>query len=170
MDIRAYSKILLTYIVLVLMQIMIFNNINIGSLGITPFFYVLFGLAVPYEVPAWLQLLFAFLTGWSVDVFCDTPGLHSAATVFMAYMRTKVLEFISPRDGYENGTHPYLMEMGWNWFLSYSIPLVLVHHILYFMLDVFGFENFFRTFLKIILTSLCTELFIIFSQYIAYRK
>ena len=170
MDIRAYSKILLTYIVLVLMQIMIFNNINIGSLGITPFFYVLFVLAVPYEVPAWLQLLFAFLTGWSVDVFCDTPGLHSAATVIMAYMRTKVLEFISPRDGYENGTHPYLMEMGWNWFLSYSIPLVLVHHILYFMLDVFGFENFFRTFLKIILTSLCTELFIIFSQYIAYRK
>lgn len=170
MDIRAYFKIFLSYFVLVLAQVMVFNNINISPLGITPLFYVLFILMLPYEVWGWLQLILGFVIGWSVDVFCDTPGLHSASTVLMTFMRTKVLEFISPRDGYRNGMHPYLMEMGFNWFLSYSIPLVLVHHIAYFMLDAFGFENFFRTLLKIILTSICTEMFIIFAQYIAYRK
>jgi hypothetical protein len=149
---------------------MVFNNINISSLGITPLFYVLFILVVPYEVPLWLQLVFGFILGYSVDIFCDTPGLNSAASVVTAFLRIKVLDIIAPRDGYENGTHPYLMEMGFSWFLSYSVPLIVVHHAAYFMLDAFGFENFLRTLLKIIFTSICTEVFVIFAQYIAYRK
>ena len=170
MDIRAYSRIFLSYLFLVLIQVMVFNNINIGTLGITPLFYILFVLMMPFEVPIWLQLVLAFVLGWTVDVFCDTPGLHSAATVLMSYARIKVLDMIAPRDGYESGAHPYLMEMGFSWFLRYSIPLIFIHHTAYFMLDAFGFDNFFRTILKIIFTGFCTELFIIFSQYIAYRK
>lgn len=170
MDIRAYSRIFLSYIILVLLQIMIFNNINISALGITPLFYVLFVLMVPYEVPGWLQLIFAFIMGWTIDVFCDTPGLNSCATVAMAFFREKILSFISPRDGYENGTKPYLMVMGANWFFSYSVPLVLIHHAFYFIFDAFGFQHFLQTLGKIIFTAICTEVFIIFSQYIAYRN
>ncbi len=170
MDLRAYSKMFLSYLFCVLIQVMVFNNINIGTLGVTPLFYVLFILMMPYEVPAWFQLILGFILGWTVDVFCDTPGLHAASSVLMTYARTKVLEVIAPRDGYENGTHPYLMVMGFDWFLRYSIPLIFIHHSAYFMLDSFGFDNFSRTLLKIICTGLCTELFIIFSQYIAYRK
>jgi len=170
MDFRVYSRLFLTYLLSVLIQIMVFHNINIGTLGITPLFYVLFILMMPYEVPAWFQLVLGFVLGWTMDVFCDTPGLHTSATVLMAYSRIKILEAISPRDGYETGMHPYLMEMGIHWFLKYSVSLIFIHHTAYFMLDSFGFDNFSRTLLKIVLTGLCTELFIIFSQYIAYRK
>lgn len=170
MDIRAYSKLFLTYLILVLLQIMVFNNINISALGITPLFYILFILVIPYEVPGWLQLIFAFILGYTIDIFVDTPGLNAASTVFMAFLRPHILRFISPRDGYENGTHPYLMEMGMSWFLNYSIPLIFAHHATYFMLDSFGFDHFFRTFMKIILTGIATEILIILSQYISYRK
>lgn len=170
MDIRAYSKILLTYLILLLLQVMVVNNIIMGSWGITPLLYVLYVLVLPFEIPRWVLLVSSFVMGYSVDVFCDTPGLNSGALVAMAFARPWILGLISPRDGYESGTHPYLMEMGRNWFLSYSLPLVFIHHLVYFVLDEFGLGHFLRTMGQTVITTIVTEFFVIISQFIAFRK
>ncbi|MCQ2252563.1 MAG: hypothetical protein MJZ61_03835 [Bacteroidales bacterium] len=170
MDIRAYGKVLIIYLVLVLFQVMVFNNINIGTWGITPLFYVLFVLVLPFETPSWALLLMSFVMGYTIDVFCDTPGLNAGASVAMAYARTHVLNIIQPRDGYESGLRPYLMDMGIEWFFRYSISLVLIHHLVYFVFDEFGFSHFFKTMGQIIITTAVTEAFIIISQYITFRK
>jgi hypothetical protein len=111
-----------------------------------------------------------FFVGFVVDVFCDTPGLNSGASTVMAFARPWVLGLLAPRDGYENGTRPYLMHMGFLWYIYYSGLLVLIHHAAYFMLDAFGFDHFFKTLSQIVLTALFTEVLLVFSQYIAFRK
>jgi hypothetical protein len=46
-------------------------------------------------------LITAFLLGITVDMFVDTPGVHTSASVFMAFVRPFVLRILAPRDGYE---------------------------------------------------------------------
>ncbi|MCQ2250633.1 MAG: rod shape-determining protein MreD [Bacteroidales bacterium] len=170
MDLRAYGKVVVMYIVLVLLQVMVINNIIIGTWGITPMLYVLFVLALPLEMPGWVLLLSSFLMGYTIDVFVDTPGLNSGASVAMAFARPWILNMISPRDGYESGKRPYLMDMGAIWFLIYSAALVLIHHVVYFIFDEFGLAHFFSMMGKILVTAICTEILVVISQYIAFRK
>ena len=62
------------------------------------------------------------------------------------------------------------MQMGFEGYIYYSSLLVLIHHVAFFMLDTFGFDHFLKTLGQIVLTTLVTELFVVFSQYIAFRK
>ena len=170
MDTRGFLKILGNYAILVLLQAMLLNNINISPLGITPMFYVLAILVMPFETAGWLQLVFAFLLGFSIDIFSDTLGLNAAASVLAAFIRPTILKTLAPRDGYESGTAPYASYMGMNWFAKYSIIIIIIHHFTFFMLNAFGFENFSQTLLRIVFTSLLTFAFIFLSQFIAFRK
>lgn len=157
------------FIVLVLFQVLVLNNIQFSGY-MNPFMYVLFILLLPFETPRWLLLISGFLLGLSVDIFSNTLGLHASATVFMAFMRPYVLRVISPRDGYESGTYPRVFYYGLTWFLNYAVILVVMHHLFLFYFEVFRFSEFFRTLLRIILSSSFSILIIVLSQYIIYRK
>lgn len=170
MDLRAYGNLLLLYLAIVLLQVMVINNIIVGAWGITPMLYVLFVLSLPLEMPKWVTLLAAFVMGYTIDVFCDTPGLNSGATVAMAFARPWILHLISPRDGYESGKRPYLMDLGLSWYLIYSASLIFIHHLAYFLFDEFGFSHLLSMIGKIFVTAACTETLVVISQYIAFRK
>lgn len=170
MDLRGYLKLLGIYALLVIVQVLVFNNIKISSYGITPFFYVLFVLSVPFEVPKWLTLCFAFVLGYTIDMFADTPGLHTAASVFMAFMRPVMLNILAPRDGYESGLFPYAAYMGMPWYLRYSVPLIFLHHISYFLIDSIGFFSIFQILIKILCTTAVTVLFVVLSQFFVRRR
>jgi rod shape-determining protein MreD len=155
--------------VLVLVQILVLNNIQVSGY-IVPHFYVLFILLLPFETPRWLLLPAAFALGITVDLFTQTPGMHTAATVFMAFLRPWVLEMSSPRDGYEPGSFPRLYYYGFQWFLRYTVILVLAHHFILFYIEVFRFSEFFSTLLRVLLSSLFSVILIMLSQYFIYRK
>ncbi|HBF88291.1 MAG TPA: rod shape-determining protein MreD [Bacteroidales bacterium] len=163
------SQNIFRFIGLVLLQVFILNNIQFSGY-FNPFLYTLFILLLPFEIPTWFLLILSFILGVTVDVFSNTLGLHTAATVFMGFLRPYVLKVLSPRDGYEPGTLPKIGNFGLSWFLKYSIALVFAHHFMLFFLEVFGFDNFFSTIFRIIASSIFTISLIILSQYITYRK
>ncbi len=157
------------FIILVLFQVLVLNNIQFSGF-VNPFMYVLFILLLPFEAPRWVLLVSGFLLGLSVDIFSNTLGLHASATLFMAFLRPYVLRVISPRDGYETGTYPRVFYYGITWFLNYAIILVFAHHLFLFYFEVFRLSEFFRTLLRVILSSSFSILFIVLSQYIVFRK
>jgi len=157
------------FIILVLFQVLVLNNIQFSGF-VNPFMYVLFILLLPFETPRWVLLVSGLLLGLSVDIFSNTLGLHASATLFMAFLRPYVLRVISPRDGYETGTYPRVFYYGITWFLNYAIILVFAHHLFLFYLEVFRLSEFFRTLLRVILSSSFSILFIVLSQYIVFRK
>ncbi|MBO7599162.1 MAG: hypothetical protein J6T70_19170 [Bacteroidales bacterium] len=169
MDLRGYLKLLGMYVLLVVVQVLVFNNIKISSYGITPMFYVLFVLSVPFEVPNWLQLFFAFVLGYSVDMFADTPGLNTAASVFMAFMRPVMLNLLAPRDGYESGLFPYATYMGMPWYIRYCVPLILAHHLSFFLIDSIGFFSLSQILIKVLATTSVTILFVILAQFFVHK-
>ena len=83
---------IIRFIILVLIQVLILNNINF--LGyINPYIYVLFILLYPIHNNRLLFIFLSFLLGLSVDLFLDSGGVHAAASVLVAYIRPLILKF-----------------------------------------------------------------------------
>jgi rod shape-determining protein MreD len=167
--IKSVITYLFLFVVLIVTQLLVFNNIELSGY-INPYVYVLFILLLPFDVPRVVLLLSAFLLGLCIDLFMGTPGVHSSATVLMAFARPLVLAVFSPREGYQTGTQPRMMQFGLEWFIKYTVLLVLIHHFALFYLEVFTLHHFFSTFLRAISSTLLTSVILIFSQYFIFRK
>jgi len=159
----------LIFILLLLLQVLLFNNIQFSGY-VNPYIYIMFILLLPVEMPAWILLIISFAIGLIIDLFSGTPGMHTSATVLAGFVRPYVLRIISPRDGYEPGVDPSIIIYGFRWFVIYTSIIVLVHHFALFYLEVFRLADFFRTFLRVILSSLFSISFIILLEYIRKGK
>ena len=86
----------------------------------------------------------------------------------MAFARYYILKYMSPREGYDAILKPTVDDMGLQWFITFAGSLVLIHHFFFFYLEVFRFSEFFRTFLRSILSSIGTFLFIYLIQFLFF--
>jgi len=157
-------------LILIPLQVFLLDHINIGG-SVNPYIYVLFILLLPFETPGWLLLILAFLLGITIDLFSGTVGMHTAATVLLAFFRPFVIRSISAHREFDSGMKITIFETGFRWFVIYTFILVLVHHIALFYIEAFRFSGFFHTFTRAIYSTLFTTLLIIIFQYLfASRK
>ncbi len=153
------------YAVLVLLQILLFNNIQFSGY-INPYVYILFIILLPVNIAGWFLLFIGFFSGLILDLFLNTPGMHAGATVAASFFRPLILRSISPRDGYNPDAEPSMALFGFRWFLIYSLLVILVHHLFLFYLEVFSLASFFKTFIKVILSTLFTTIFVLIAEYL----
>jgi len=154
---------------LVLLQVLIIQNINLGSY-IIMLPYILILIILPFETQRLVLLGISFLVGITIDIFHDSSGLHASACTLMGFSRYYILKFISPREGYDAGVQPTVEDMGLAWFLRYAGALVIIHHFAFFYMEVFRFSEFFRTFLRVILSSVSTFVMIYLLQFLFYTS
>lgn len=159
----------LRFVALVLLQVLIVRNINLGTYFVM-FPYVLFILALPFETNRLLIVGLSFMLGLSIDMFYSTPGLHASTCTTMGFARYYVLKFVAPRDGYDVVVQPTIEDMGLEWFIKYAGVLILIHHFLFFYLEVFRFDEFFRTLLRVFLSTIGTFLLVYLIQFLFYSK
>lgn len=159
----------LMFILLVLIQVLILNNIQFSGY-VNPFLYVLFILLLPFQTPAYLLLFLGFLMGLTIDIFSNTPGIHTSATVFLAFIRPYVIDLISGRDSLDMGFSPRIGALGLSWFLKYTVILVVSHHIFLFYIEVFTLSGAFYTLLRSLLSSVLSIILVVISQYIIFKN
>jgi len=152
---------------LVLTQVLILNQVQFSGF-VNPYIYVLFVLLLPVSSPRYMVLLLAFLLGITVDVFSNSLGVHSFATVFVAYLRPIVIRVISNREEDRND-YPGLAQNKIRWFLSYITIMVVIHHLALFYVEVFTLANFFETLVRVLLSSVFSIILIVLSQFIVFR-
>jgi rod shape-determining protein MreD len=157
----------LIFILLILLQVLLFNNIQFSGY-VNPYVYIMFILLLPIDIPSWLLLILSFVTGLIIDFFSGSPGMHTSATVLVAFIRPYILRIVSPSDGYESGSDPSMLSYGFRWFFFYALLVVLVHHTALFYLEVFRFAEFFRTMLRVLLSSIFSMTFILLIEF--YRR
>lgn len=156
------------FLLLILIQILILNNIQINGY-INPYLYILFILMMPFETPVAVMLFAGFILGLAIDMFLDTAGLHASASVLTAYLRKPVLRIFSPREGYDTSTFPSLHYLGFTWFAGYSAILVSIHHLAFFILEAFHFGELPRTLMRAG-SSILLTLFVIFLYQMLMHK
>ena len=144
---------IIRFISLVLVQVFIFNKINIGGFA-NPMIYPLFIILLPFETDKNLSLFIAFMLGLSIDLFTGSIGLHTSATVFMAFIRPLAYSLISSNRVFESGIKPGINDLGIMWFISYTSVLIFAHHLFFFFVEAFTFSEILHTFTKVVLSAL----------------
>lgn len=167
--IKVLPRNIFRFIIVVLLQVLVFNNIELGGY-LNPYVYIIFIILLPFETPGWALLVLGFLLGFSVDVFSETLGMHTVATVFMAFVRPMALSIFAPRDGYESGSYPRVYYYGLQWFVKYALVLVFTHHAVLFFTELFRFEDIFNVLLRILLSTLFSLTIICVSQFFVFKK
>jgi rod shape-determining protein MreD len=164
-----YLRLILRFIILVLIQVLVLNNIRFGGY-VNPYLYVLFILMLPYETPGWLLLLSSFFLGYAIDSFTNTPGMHTAASVFMAFCRPFILKLVVSNPDDAPDSFPSVSDMGFRTFFTYALLLVFIHHTTLFLLEIFRFSEILVTLLRSGISTVFTMLLIIITQYLFYSK
>ena len=166
--IRILSKYAVMFISLVLVQVLIFNQVQFSGF-FNPYVYVLFIILLPLSTPRYAVLILAFLLGLTIDIFSNSLGVHSAATVFAAYIRPLIIRIISNRED-DKSDYPGLNQNKLIWFINYVLLMVLFHHTALFYLEVYTFANFLNTLYRVILSSLFSIIIIVLSQFLVFKN
>jgi rod shape-determining protein MreD len=163
-------KNIIRFIFLALLQVLILDNIRFSGY-INPYLYVLFILLLPFYLPDWLLIILAFLLGFTIDMFTNTAGLHSAATVMLAFLRPFIIRKSYKKQEYDAPvSRPSIQLLGFRWFTIYSLILITIHHIVLFYLEAFNLSDFFPTLFRAGISVIATMILVILSEYMFVRK
>ncbi|MDR2906616.1 MAG: rod shape-determining protein MreD [Bacteroidales bacterium] len=160
---------ILRFAFLLLLQVLVLDHIHIAN-EVTPYIYILAILLIPFGTPKWLLLIVAFVLGFLMDVFLGTMGLHMAATVLTAFVRPMLLSMVSLGRDFDRADSPSIKELGWDWFIWYAIILIVIHHAAIFMLEIFRFDEFGTTLLRILYSSFATFVLVMLSQFLFFSR
>lgn len=148
-------------IVVLLLQVVVFDNLDFLGLC-NPFIYVLFILVAPFGCPTWLLMLMAAGEGLIIDIASNTPGMHMAATILIAYLRPAVLRLVAFRSAtYKEGDVPGSRGYGSLWFARYTLIIVAIHHLALFLIEQFDSFYLWSTLIRIVLSIVASTLLII---------
>jgi rod shape-determining protein MreD len=144
-------------------QILVLNNIYLGGI-FNPYVYVLIILSLPIEMSALGILLLGFSTGFILDVFTHTIGLHTMALTLVGFLRPKILALVAPRDGYEFGAVVNVRDMGWSRYSVYTLLLIFPHHLMLFAMEGFSTGLFGLAVQKTFMNTILTFILILLVQ------
>lgn len=136
-------KYVLLFIVLVLVQVLVCNNILLFGVAI-PFVFIYFIISAPINVSLNLMLVLSFLLGMMIDLFSDTMGLNCLACLLLCALRKPVFYAYVPRDDKFLSTVPCISNVGWSNYLKYILTMSAIFCILVFGIELFGFASFGR--------------------------
>jgi hypothetical protein len=149
----------------------VLNKIPALHQFIIPYLYFLFLIWLPFSVSRIGLLVIGFLTGMVLDWFSNTPGLHAAACILLAYARPFVINVLTPKDSSEfNYREPSPKAMGWTPYLVYVLVLTLLHHSYLVFLEWLSFGSFFHFLIKIVTTTAISMLLIITTEFLVPRR
>ena len=160
---------IIRFILLILLQGLVFGQIEL-SWGIHPMIYPLIILLLPFETTPIVLMLVGFTAGISVDFFMNTFGLHASAGALIGYLRPELFKLFAPRDGYDVMREPTADYLGYQWFISVSSILIVVHHLWFFLLEYFKLSAWPFILQKTLLSSMVTLLIFILIQVFFFKK
>jgi len=155
-----FLRLLLFFFILILVQDIVMDKLPFGTYAY-PALYTAFILFLPFNYAATPTLIWAFAMGLCIDIFSmDVIGLHTAALLFMAYIRPKILKRCASKDDMESGAMPSIHLLGLGMFFVYIGTLLLMYNTALFMLDTFSFHNYQHMVIRILLSTLVTLIFV----------
>jgi len=162
-------KFILAFILLIGLQLFVFNNIQYSGY-INPYIYVMFIILLPVSIPSWIVLLISFFTGFVIDAFSGTMGVHTFATVMAGFAKPWLMSLNVTHDPSDAGAAVSIKNYGLRWFSIITLMVVLIHHLTLFYVEIFSFSGFFRTLLRVLVSTAFSTFFIILLNLIRSRR
>ncbi len=154
---------LFRFILIIAAQILLVSELEVSSY-FHPFIYPYFILFLPASTPLTTLYILSFITGFAVDIFESTGGIHASALLFMAFFRAKVLNLFVSVEDLPEFTEPDLKLLGFNRLLVYSAIMIYIHHIFFFVIENGGVSSLLTLLIRIILSGIVTLVLILSTQ------
>lgn len=159
----------ISFFIYFLVQVFILKDLVLFGTAFC-FLYVFFLLGLPHEMKTIPLMVMGFLFGLMIDFFYDSMGMHAASCVLLGFARNPWIKANTPTGGYDDNIPPTLLNMGFSWFLSYSLPLILLHHLLFFYIDNLGTDLYLPLVTRVISSVFFTFVLGVIVQTIFYNK
>jgi len=138
---------------LVLAQVLIFNQMNFMNF-INPMVYIIFLYWYPIRENAAIFLIISFILGLVIDLFSDTLAIHSAAILTIAFARPVIMRFcFGANFEFQGFTFKNTTRVQRMTFLGL---LIILHHLVFFSLELLSFSHIILILKKTILTGIAT--------------
>ena len=162
----------LTIQIFILNDIMLKSSLTFFGFPVfTPIIYPLILLVMPVNTPHWLLMILGFITGLTMDMFSNTPGMHAAAMVLICYFRPFILKLFFQQTANElRDTVPTLYKLGFTSFIIYIGFTILIHHAIFYILEIWSFKSSMLIFFKTIVSAIMSILLILLSQLLFAKK
>lgn len=160
---------LFIFAIYVMLQVFLFDNMVLFGTAFC-FVYTGFILLLPLEISTVALIGLGFITGFSIDIFYNSLGINAASTTLIAFTRPYWLSTITPGGGYEDVRLPSLKSLGFSWFITYALPLIMLHHFSLFIIEAGGFFHFWLIFKKAFFSSLYTFAILVIGQNLFYNR
>lgn len=162
---------IIRFAVFILVQVFVLNDIPALHYSVNPYLYFLFILWLPFSISHFWLMVLGFVTGFTLDAFTHTPGLHAAPCVLIAYLRPFLVNILIPQQGAEmNYNEPSIKSLGLAPYTTYIVLLTLIHHGFLFTLEAWQFGNFWYIIIKTLASSLISLLLILIVEMLFSRK
>lgn len=155
---------ILRFIICMFLQVLLVNNLHFMGV-VNPCIYILFLLALPMGVNNLWQLGIGFCTGLLLDIFSNSPGVHTASCTAIMLLRPYLIGWLVAEQDRLVGTLNS-SSMGWSAYIRYVAMMTLVLHVLVFSLATFSLHAVWLTVLQIVLSSLLTTGLLLFAEVI----
>ncbi len=169
MNSQLYIRLALRFALYVLLQILVLNHVELHGL-MNPYIYPLLIILLPLGVPRWGGLIIAFVMGYIVGYFTNASGLHAAALLAITFIRPTLLRLFFPGLNEEEFGELNLTRTGTFNFVIYVVSMVLTHHFILFMLQVWSLQLFGWAFMKIIFSTIISSILILLAEYLMRNK
>lgn len=156
-------------LVLCAVQVFLFKNIQIFSDSIQYIYIIVYPLGIlllPLSVPQFFVLIIGFVSGFMIDIFYGSLGVHSGAMLWMIAFRPMILSYLEPKTGYSAGQYPSAYSLGIFWFLKYIILNLSIFFLFYFTLELFSWVYFGTILIKTVVSLFVSSLIIFLVQII----
>lgn len=151
------------FILLLAVQIIIFNNMNFWGY-ISPYPYLLFIILYPVNGNKSGLLAASFFLGLFMDIFSNSGGFHTTACLILAYYRPYLFKFAFGLS-YEYQTIK-LNDVLTPERFTFILLTVLIHHLILFTLEAFKFILILDILLRTVLSSVFTLIICIIIIYL----
>lgn len=165
---RIFYLVIAFFLYLAVQVLFLKNMVIFGS--IFCFLYVLYILLLPLEMKVIPLLLISFALGIGVDLFYDTMGIHTSSLLVVGFVRERWIKVLTPTGGYDDDLQPTFLNMGFGWFLTYSLPIILAHHFLFFLIESWGTDLFIPVVQKTVYSAIFVFIISIIVQLLFYRR
>ncbi len=138
-------------------QVFIFNNFNLWY-SINPQVYILYLLFLPITINQIVLLLIGFFMGACIDLLLDLPATNTIATITILLVRPLMINVFYNKNQNKLIVENRIVKLYEN--IGVIISFIVLHQLIYFVLEFSVIQNFVGFFKNFVLTSLISLLFI----------
>lgn len=164
LSIKYYLYALMT----VLLQGLVIQNIDLGMIAghkVDILIYPILLILLPVRTSTFMLVVWAFFCGLGIDIFYNSPGVHTSALVFTAYIRHYIMYRFEPRTGFAPGALPIQFNPSSNYYLFVAIVL-FIHIFVYYVMSYFNLALIGEILSKTVISFLFSYLLLFIHGYI----